>query len=68
VVSILAQSKHFRGEAVTVLQERPPEHVCGEIPDATRFFVCRGERAPEGFAFLKHFREGYLVGVLCQKK
>ena len=65
---MLVLSKHFRGDALKVLRELPPGRVCAEIPDAIGFFVCRGERVPEGFAFLEHLREGEVVGVLCQKK
>jgi hypothetical protein len=61
-------SKHFRGDALKVLRELPSNQECGEIPDAKGFFVCRGERAPEGFAFLERLEEGGLIGVLCQKK
>ena len=65
---VLVLSKYFRGDALKVLRELPPGEGCGEIPDAKGFFVARGEKAPEGFAFLEYLREGDLVGVLCQKK
>jgi hypothetical protein len=65
---MLVLSKHFRGDALKALRELPPDQACGELPDARGLFVCRGERAPEGFAFLEYLREGEFVGVLCQKK
>ena len=65
---MLVLSRHFHQDALAVLRELPADQVCGEIPDAKGFFVCRGERAPEGFAFLERLQEGELVGVLCQKK
>ena len=68
VCTVLVLSRHFRGDALKVLRELPTDQVCSEIPDAKGFFVCRGERAPEGFAFLEYLREGELVGMLCQKK
>jgi hypothetical protein len=68
VISMLVVSKHFRGDALQVLRKLPPDQACGEIPDAKGYFVCRGERAPEGFAFLAFLQEGEIVGVLCQKK
>jgi hypothetical protein len=68
VCNVLVLSKHFRGDALRVLRELSPDQSFAEIPDAKGFFVCRGERPPEGFAFLEYLREGDLVGVLCQRK
>jgi hypothetical protein len=65
---MLVLSKHFHADALAVLRELPADHNLGQLPDAKGFFVARGERAPEGFAFLEYLREGELVGVLCQKK
>ena len=65
---MLVLSKHFYGDALAVLRELPADQLLGELPDAKGFFVCRGETAPEGFAFLQRLEEGELVGVLCQKK
>jgi len=65
---MLVVARAFTESALAVLRTLPPDQVCGEIPDAKGFFVARGEKAPEGFAFLTHLREGDLVGVLCQKK
>jgi hypothetical protein len=65
---MLVLSKHFRQDALAVLRELPADQLLGELPDPKGFFVCRGGRAPEGFAFLEDLREGELVGVLCQKK
>lgn len=65
---MLVMSKHFRQDALAVLRALPANQPIGEIPDAKGFFVARGEKAPEGFAFLEHLREGDLVGVLCQRK
>jgi hypothetical protein len=65
---MLVLSKHFREDGLAVLRALPPDQSIGEIPDAKGFFVCRGERVPEGFAFLEFLREGDLVGVLCQRK
>jgi hypothetical protein len=65
---MLVMSKHFYADGLAVLRALPAGQLIGEIPDAKGFFVARGEKAPEGFAFLKHLRDGDLVGVLCQKK
>ena len=65
---MLVMSRHFREDALAVLRDLPPGRECAEISDAKGFFVCRGEKAPEGFAFLERLEEGELVGVLCQKK
>ena len=65
---MLVMSRHFREDAVALLRKLPADQPIREIPDAKGFFVCRGERVPEGFAFLEYLREGELVGVLCQKK
>ena len=65
---MLVLSKHFSQDALAVLRELPADQPLGELPDAKGFFVCRGDRAPEGFAFIEYLREGELVGVLCQRK
>jgi hypothetical protein len=65
---MLVLSKHFRLDALAALRELPADQLLGELPDAKGFFVCRGDTAPEGYAFLEHLREGELVGVLCQRK
>ena len=65
---MLVMSKHFFADALAVLRALPADELIGEITDAKGFFVARGEKAPEGFAFLEHLRDGDLVGVLCQKK
>jgi len=65
---MLVLSKHFHADALAVLRELPADQLLGELPDAKGFFVARGEKAPEGFAFLERLQDGELVGVLCQRK
>ena len=65
---MLVLSKHFFGDALAVLKAMSPDEEMREIPDARGFYVCRGEKTPEGYAFLEHIDDGDQKGVLCQKK